>query len=166
MSPLRPSVPHYDTLYPLGSYVPSTGLCYLYYPLPSLWPYIPSAVLCPHQLSSVPSTALYGPLPPLRPLSLLCPSVPSITLCPLYSSLSSLLLSVSSTAPFPLYGFLRLLYGPLSPVWPCLPSIALSPFYGGLSPFYCPLYPLPLFPLPCLSTPLFLSPLSLCLSTA
>jgi hypothetical protein len=98
-------------------------------------------------LSPMALYSLYGPLSFLRP------SIFSLTFCFLYSRLSSLLPSVSSSAlspsrPSVLSTALCLLYSPLSPLWPSVPSTALCPLYGPLSPLrpsvpsmaICPLY--------------------------
>ncbi len=116
---------------------PSTALCTLYGPLPTLWSN-PSTALCPPPRYSVLSKALcslYSPLPPLRP------SVPSM-------ALSSL---CSSTALYPLYDplfpqqspacspTLCPLYSPLSPLWPSVPSMPFCSIYGPLKTAKLPL---------------------------
>jgi hypothetical protein len=83
---LRPYVPFYSPM------SPSTALCPLLRPyVPFYGPMSPSTALCPLLR---PYVRLYDPLPPQRP------PIPSMALCLLYSPLSSLLLSISSTALF------------------------------------------------------------------
>jgi hypothetical protein len=98
LSNLRPSV-HSMTLFPL--YGPMSPLR----PLPPLWPSITSMALYPlySSLSSL--------LPYVSSTALFCSMtlIPSKTLCPLYSLLSPLQLSVPSMAPCPLYSPLCLL---------------------------------------------------------
>jgi hypothetical protein len=71
--------------------VPSTAFYSLYGPLFPLRPSILSMDLC----------FLNRPLPPLQPLSPLCPSVPFKALCPLYGPVFLLQLSVPSMAFYP-----------------------------------------------------------------
>jgi hypothetical protein len=113
MSPLRSSVPLYDTLYSLWPMSPLRHL-------PPLWSSVPL-------WSCVASTTLYqlyGTLPPLLP------SIPSMALCPssvfyphycpLYCPLypQHLFPSLFPLRPFVLSTLLCLLYGPQSPLPP------------------------------------------------
>jgi hypothetical protein len=96
---------------------------------------ISSMALC-HLRPSVSSTALfplYGPLFPLRPLSLLPPSIPSTTLCPsmalcpLYDPLCPLQPPTLSMALYPFGPPVLPLFGLLSPLLPFVSSTALWP---------------------------------------